>query len=184
MTSRTFTPEQKAAIVAEICALIADGGKVAESCETAGITWRDLWNWKAADAEFAAQYARARSVSGVSWADRASRAVEDMKVPEGQEVQAARVKAAHYEWRAKVASPREFGEKVDVTTDGAALTSAVVILPALDAIPVPPDGAVILESLTRAVVAGPGALAAALAAQLKALKGGEPIPSIDQEPEE
>ena len=117
------------AITDDICQRVANGERIHKACSANGINWQTFWGWKDAETdegrEIAARYARARSLSAEHYADKAVTAAEDA-TPET--VQVARLQADTYKWRAKVSNPLAYGETVDVTTGGKAI-SAVILMP-------------------------------------------------------
>lgn len=170
-TSRAYSPEEKAAISARILARIVKPEKVSAACQAEGISWSTFWEWKAADPELAASYARASKASGTAWADKATAAVQGATI---STVQLAKLRADHYAWRASRADRRGFGEFVGVELDGEGLKPSVVVLPALDAAPVPPADGLMIEETRRVVVGASAApaLKAALSEYLSRHTGG------------
>ena len=103
------TPEIKAAIVEAI----ATGRYLTDVCAEPGMpSRRTVLNWQDSDAEFCAQCARAREVSG-EVQERAiaqlSRDVLSGAVP----ADAARVALNAMTWIAKVRAPKVYGDKVE-----------------------------------------------------------------------
>ncbi|HEY2851148.1 MAG TPA: hypothetical protein VGI97_14820 [Gemmatimonadaceae bacterium] len=99
-----------------VCARITQGERIHAACSAERTTWRQLWMWKAQDHELHALYARAREASGESWEDRSTETVETATK---EDVQLARLKEDNYRWRAKMANPKQYGDKVDLTSAGA-----------------------------------------------------------------
>lgn len=115
MTVFVPKPRTRREIVEAICVRIIAGERIHKACELEGISWPTLWNWKAQDAELLTLYMRAREASAESFEDKGTQAVEGLteNTPE-----VVRVKENHYRWRAKMANPKAFGEKLDVTSAG------------------------------------------------------------------
>jgi hypothetical protein len=90
-------------------------------------SWAALSHHLGASDANASRYARARTVSADSYADRAQESVEGART--GEEGTIAKIRSDVYRWRASVANPRQYGSKVDVTSDNEKL-AGVVILPA------------------------------------------------------
>lgn len=111
---RRSLPEREQ-VVRAICRRVSNGMRIHEACGKSGITWRKLWNWKTQHAPFQALYARARAASAVSYEDRASKTVQKCR-PERDAIQLARLREDHYRWRAKMADPKSYGDKLDVTS--------------------------------------------------------------------
>ena len=149
------------------CARLAERDSIQEACRAAGKDWRWLWDYKAHRIEREAEYRRARSYSGHSWADHSSQVAADA-TPET--VHVARLQEDNARWRATVANRREFGSSVDVTSDGEAMRPAVVILPPLAPMPVMP-GASITVTERQITVTG-SSVGARLAAALEELRTG------------
>jgi hypothetical protein len=108
-------PRTKREIVEAICDHVIEGDRVHLACSKEGITWKTLFYWKEADAELGTLYARARKASAESFEDKASKHAEEATV---EAVQVDRLKVDTAKWRAKMADPLRFGEKIDVTSAG------------------------------------------------------------------
>ena len=102
-------------IVEAVCLHVVAGDRVHLACSKEGIVWNQLWEWKLQDPELQALYARAREASAESWEDKATDHVETATMAT---VQLAHLREGNAKWRAKMANPRAFGEKVDVTSGG------------------------------------------------------------------
>lgn len=107
-------PRTRAEIVAAICLHVANRDAIHLSCSKEGITWTTLWEWKDEDAALEQMYQRARKASALAFESRSTEVVEDTKV----EVDRARLIESNARWRAKMADPKGFGDKVDVTSAG------------------------------------------------------------------
>ena len=123
----TLTDDQRTRAYA-ICDAIAEGGpngKLHKACRTHGVSWQTFWHWKAEDESLAARYAHARTINAQWWRDHAGEVAEDATP---QTVQVAKLRHDNAKWQARVADPREFGDKVDVTSGGRSV-SAVILMP-------------------------------------------------------
>jgi hypothetical protein len=109
-------PRSRREIFTAVCARIINGARVHAACSAEGITWRDLWMWKAEDHELFALYARAREASGEMWEDKSTEAVEGATADTATVV---RLREDNYRWRAKMANPKQYGDKIDLTSAGA-----------------------------------------------------------------
>ncbi len=87
------------------------------------LPWRTVELWQERDPEFMAAYAAARVLAGATHEARAQLEA-DAATPETVGVAKLRVDLA--KWRAKVANPKQYGERVDVTSDGQKLPAPVV----------------------------------------------------------
>ena len=127
-----YAPEDRASMHAVLCEQIANGMTIYEALrevvldEETGrhLAWSTVCRWHGMDATLAANFARARQDSADMWA---SRAVDEAMTAYDPQVGRLRYDAA--KWKAGVSKPRVYGNKVDVTSDGEAL-SPIVALPA------------------------------------------------------
>ena len=106
---------------------IEAGETLKGSIRAAKTSYRALQLIVERDEAAATRYARARLASADFYADKAQDAVESAKTV--QDATIGRIKAEVYRWRAKVANPRVYGDKVDVTSDGKAIQAAVIVMP-------------------------------------------------------
>ena len=110
-----WTPHEQRRLISDVidCIIvrIVQGERLHKACAAEGTTWHQFWRWKEADAQIAQRYARAREASAESWEDKATDAAEQSKD--------FRLQEANARWRASVANPTKFGNKVDLTTAGA-----------------------------------------------------------------
>lgn len=118
------TKTERYAVARRVFARIVGGAKVSKACHLEGITWAKLWRWMELDEELSLRYARARKASAYAWEDKSTDAVEKA-TPKTAVV--AKMKDDNYRWRARVASPRTHGEKLDVTSDDKPLAPAQII---------------------------------------------------------
>lgn len=95
---------------------IEQGETLKRAIRNAHTSWRALQLHIFRDDDAASRYARARTVSAQFYADKAQEAVEEART--GEEATIARVRADVYRWRARVANPREYGDKVEVEQTG------------------------------------------------------------------
>lgn len=119
----TMAPETFDKLIEEVEA----GTTLKGAIRAAGTSYRALQLIVERDEEAATRYARARLASADFYADKAQDAVESAKTV--QDATIGRIKAEVYRWRAKMANPRVYGDKVDVTSDGKAIQAAVVVMP-------------------------------------------------------
>jgi len=105
-------------IADRIVELISAGKFLTDFCGKDDIPDKStVWRWQDANAEFAAQCARARERS----AAENERAVAELgnAVARGElEADAARVKLNCLTWLAKVRAPKVYGDKIDIRTAG------------------------------------------------------------------
>ena len=124
-----MTSDERAIAFDTFLATIEDGDTLKNACSAAGIAWGSVSRWIATDSDYAARYARARSSSADFYADKAQDAVEGAYDRDTSAV--ARVKSEHYRWRAAVANPKAYGDKVQHDVSG---TVGVLHLDALRAV--------------------------------------------------
>lgn len=109
-------PRTRKEVVVAICQHIIDGDRVHLACSKEGITWPTLWLWKSEDGELYTLYARAREASGESWEDKSTKHTEEATT---ENVQLSRLREDNARWRAKMANPKQYGDKIDLTSAGA-----------------------------------------------------------------
>lgn len=93
---------------------IEAGNTLKQAIRDARTSWRALSLLLEKDDAAASRYARARSVSAHFYADRAQEAVEQALTKD--DAQLAKVRADVYRWRAGVANPKEYGDRVQHDT--------------------------------------------------------------------
>lgn len=77
-----------------------------------GVSLATLINWIAATPERSARAREARITSASSYADKAEQILSE--ATDALSLAKARELASHYRWKASKASPREFGEKIEI----------------------------------------------------------------------
>lgn len=122
---QTLTDEQ-AAKFDKFCERIEEGDSLKEALKASGIAWGQVCRWADRDKAVEARYARARSSSADFWASKATEAAEDAK--EKDDAPVARLKYDARRWRASVADPKRYSDKVDVTTGGEKLQPSQTII--------------------------------------------------------
>jgi hypothetical protein len=98
---------------ARICSLLADGMSLRAICEMPNMPNRDTVRlWLADDAQFSAQYARAREMQAETFVDEGIEIVDrdDLK-PEDK-----RIRFDARRWYASKVLPRKYGDKLELTT--------------------------------------------------------------------
>lgn len=78
--------------------------------------------------EHSARAREALEISSDTYADKAEQVLIDAP-KDFVEIQRARELSQFYKWKASKRAPKKYGDKVDVTSDGKQLQSAVVYLP-------------------------------------------------------
>ena len=132
------TPEQRQSAFTAFISHVEAGERLGEACRLAGYTWGSIGRWLGDPANrdtesgdsFAVRYVRARSLAGVSYADRAQAAAE-CATPET--VQVAKLQADTYKWRAAMADPKGYGDRKQLDLSGSV---AHLHLAALQRIPI------------------------------------------------
>jgi hypothetical protein len=92
---------------------IESGETLKAAIKTAKTSYRALQLLCERDANAASRYARSRVLSSAYWADKAVETVEQAHDKESAII--ARVRQDVYRWRARVANPKEYGDKLDVS---------------------------------------------------------------------
>ena len=130
-TLNAYTPAEATQLVADACERIAQGDTVADAAETAGIDRGTLWRLKERSDELRDAYARARSLSAESYDDEALALARRIVADENatsEQIAAARVLIDQLKWTAGKRRPREYGDKVDVTSGDKPLAATQVIV--------------------------------------------------------
>ena len=95
--------------------------------------WSTLSAWLSHHPDVTARYAAARSLSADAFADEATTTARGAFRLHGKDdklgVQAARLRFDAARWRASVANPKRYGDRVDVTSDGEKLAGVVALPP-------------------------------------------------------
>ncbi len=115
---------------------VQDGQTLKAAIANAKTSWRALQLHMASNEEAASRYARARSDSAHFYADKAQEAAE--RAWNGETATVARIQADVYKWRAAMANPREYGDKVSLQADVRHTVSGVIALPPEDDVPALP----------------------------------------------
>ena len=130
---------------------IEAGLTLKQAIRDARTSWRALSLEIERNPDAASRYAHARTVSADFYADRAQEAVEQAVTP--QDAAIARVRSDVYRWRAKVANPRVYSDRVDVTSDGKSIQQAVLIMPPEQ---IPDASFEVIEPQRLSIVSGDG----------------------------
>lgn len=101
--------------------------------DTDALSWSTFNTWMGRSPSADKRYVRARSISADTFADEATdvarrgarRFIDHDKLG----VQAARLAYDAARWRASVANPKRYGDRVDVTSDGERLAGVVALPP-------------------------------------------------------
>lgn len=116
--------------IEEICHMIIDGKTYRQIAEYYGINLLKIHAYLAEDE---GRYTRARealTISADTYADQAEQILKDAK-SDGIEMQRARELSSFYKWKAAKRRPKDYGDKVDITSDNKAIQT-VVYLPEQD----------------------------------------------------
>jgi len=118
-----YTPE----LAEEFLEAYSQGVSVSEICTWEGMPDRvTLWRWRQDNEAFATAYAQARKANAEHIEDRMVDV--ERQVMDGElEPQAANVVLASQRWRARVMHPAQYGDKVDLTSGGKAVSLAINI---------------------------------------------------------
>lgn len=87
------------------------------------LPWTTVQRWIATDPGFAAAYGAARELAAAEH-ERRAQMEADAAIPESVGVSKLRIDLA--KWRAKVANPKQYGDKVDLTSAGEKMPAAQV----------------------------------------------------------
>lgn len=106
-----YSKEQKAAIYGKVCTAIAGGQSLRKICEAKDMPSIDTVRvWLIEDAEFSAQYARAREEQADYYADEIVTIADTEEDPNR-----ARVRIDARKWTAGKLKPKVYGDKVDLS---------------------------------------------------------------------
>ena len=119
--------------IEEILDLIIEGWTYREMADKFGVSLALMCKFLT-QSEHLARANAARKLSGSIYTDKAEQALKN--APADQiEIARARELAHHYRWKASKVNPREFGDKLDVTSDNKPLISEplkLIIVPPND----------------------------------------------------
>lgn len=93
--------------------MLIDGKSYRDIAEHFGVSLGTVHNFTSKD-EHSARVREARMISASTFDDKAEEVLRD----ETLEFARARELASHYRWRASKRKPKEYGDKLDVTSDG------------------------------------------------------------------
>lgn len=106
-----YSKDQKTDIYSRVCTAIASGMSLRKICEAPDMPSIDTIRvWLIEDAEFSAQYARAREEQADFYADEIVTIADTEEDPNR-----ARVRIDARKWTAGKLKPKVYGEKVDLT---------------------------------------------------------------------
>lgn len=138
--STTYTPDERRTIMRQVCERIAAGALVTTAAKEVGVAPSSIWEWAARDDALAKMYAQAKHDAADALADEALEVARGALGLDAAGVQAMRLRVDTLKWAAAKRRPKEYGDKVDVTSGGAAIVAAVIALPAESVPPVLPAG--------------------------------------------
>lgn len=130
MAKKTVKIDKRKPEIDEICQMIIDGKTYRQIAEFYGVNLLKLHGYLAEDE---GRYTRARealTISADTYADQAEQVLKDAP-KDGIEMQRARELSSFYKWKAAKRRPKDYGDKVDVTSDNKAIQT-VVYLPEQD----------------------------------------------------
>lgn len=116
-------------MMARVCDRIAAGELIVDAAKAENVNPATVWKWAAADESLGKMYALAKEAAADALAFEALRVARDAMGLDGPGVQAARLNVDTLKWAAARRRPKEYGDKVDVTSGGERLVSAVIALP-------------------------------------------------------
>lgn len=111
---------------------VSAGELVDEAAQKRGTTAKTIRQWAATDLEMSAIYARARESQCHALAEQAITRSKAARNGTSEQISGDKLYVDTLKWYTSKLAPKIFGEKLDLTTDGKRIQSAVVILPALD----------------------------------------------------
>lgn len=121
---RPETPN-KAEVFSAICRRISDGELVKDASKAEGVDRMTVWRWLREDEGFRDLYTRAREAAADALADEA------LEVARGSMPERAasdRLLVDTLKWTAAKRRPREYGDKVDLTSGDKPLAATQVIV--------------------------------------------------------
>lgn len=98
-----------------VCEGICDGNSLTAIAEQAGVSVASLLNWIEAEPERSARVREARRLMARIWDERAEQLIANAS--DEFELKKAKELAHHYRWRAKAIAPKEYGDKVELSSD-------------------------------------------------------------------
>jgi len=110
-----------------VCELLIEGKTWKYIADVIGMPVSTLHGRITSNAEYSVRAMAAKELSAESYADKGE---EVLKNAEGtrEELSRARELAQHYRWMAGKRSPKKYGDKLDVTTDGRPLIQSIVTI--------------------------------------------------------
>lgn len=109
----------------DIIEKLVDGSTYRKIAEHVGVPLSTLFDFIHETPERSARVRVALETSAATYADKAEQVLIDAD-SDGIEMQRARELAQHYRWHASKRNPRQFGDKVDVTTGGEKLPATII----------------------------------------------------------
>jgi hypothetical protein len=102
-----------------ICAAILDGDSMTAIAARVGVSFGSLSAYIASNAERSARVREARTITALLWDEKAEQRIDGA----ADEFELAKAKdlAHHFRWRAAKIAPKQYGDKIDVTTGGDSL---------------------------------------------------------------
>lgn len=110
----TYSPEEAAIIKDRVCLEIAEGKSLRSICEADDMPSAETIRvWLLDDAQFSAQYARAREEQADYYADEIIEIADTEDDPNK-----ARVRIDARKWKASKMQPKKYGDKIDLNHSG------------------------------------------------------------------
>lgn len=100
-----------------ICYLLQEGNGLAKACEIAKLEYRTVVRWLNEREDFRQSYAQARQTQADYYADSILEVI-DNAASTRDEIERAKIKAEALKWIASKLKPRQYGDKLDLTSDG------------------------------------------------------------------
>lgn len=110
--------------------MVAEGELQEIACLTAGVTRKGLWEWSQRTEANRSAFAHARLSSAAALEEEILDAVRNPLAREVLDPQLLRTRVDALKWAAAKRHPKEYGDKVDVTSGGSKVGATVLILPA------------------------------------------------------
>lgn len=110
------------AAIESLCAAVKSGTTLTAFARKHGVVLSTLLDWIAADPDRSARARDARTAGALAHEERAEEVLLSARNP--LELAKAKELAHHLRWRASKADPRQFGEKLDLTSGDKPLRSA------------------------------------------------------------
>jgi len=110
----------------EVCDCIGEGESLTLIASNADVSIGSLLSWIEADPERSARVRECRSAMARYWDEKSERCIEQAE--DEFELKRAKELSHHYRWRASKIAPREYGDKLDLTSTDGSMTPVPTVI--------------------------------------------------------